>query len=78
MDSFRDLLEENAYCLTNNNTSALVPFVLKQEEECILKEISGKVLLVILNGTTILGEALAIIFHFIREEWILAQSLIHL
>lgn len=43
IDSFRDILEENAYRLTDRrNMSDYVPFILKEEESLICREIEGK------------------------------------
>lgn len=48
IDSFRDLVEENAYCFTNRrNILNYVPFILKQEESL---DITGKDLSVIFDG----------------------------
>ena len=58
--------------------SDLVCFALKQEDGCILNEISGKALSVIFDGTSRLGEALAVIIRFVGEEWTLEQCLIRL
>ena len=58
--------------------SDLIPFVSKQEEERVLKEMSGKILSVIFDGTSRLGEALAIIVRFVGEDWTLEQRLIRL
>ena len=43
IDSFRDILEEKAYRLTDRrNMSDYVPFILKEEESLICREIEGK------------------------------------
>lgn len=46
-----------------------IPFILKQEESDIKKEIAGKDLSVIFDSMTCLGEALAILLHFIGDDW---------
>ena len=75
--SFRDLLEENAYRLTDRrHMFDLVPFILKREEEQICEEIAGKHLSVIFDGTSRLGEAMAIVVRFVAEEWKLEQRLL--
>ena len=79
LDSFRDLLEENAYRLTDRrHMFDLVPFVLKREEEQICKEIAGKHLSVVFDGTSRLGEAMAILVRFVSEEWKLEQRLLRM
>ena len=54
----------------------LIPFVLSQEQESIKKEISNKYLSVIFDGTTRLGEAMAIVMRYIDDEWSIQQRLI--
>ena len=79
LDSFRDVLEENAYRLTDRrHMSDLVPFILKEEEAHIRDEITGKYLSVIFDGTSRLGEALAVIVRFVGDEWVLEQRLIRM
>ena len=79
LDSFRDILEENAYRLTDRrHMFDLVPFVLKEEEGRICSEIRGKNVSVIFDGTSRLGEAIAILVRFVGEDWTLEQRLIRL
>ena len=69
MDDFRELLEEGGYRLTSvPNMRQLIPFVRKEEEEMIKGEISGHNVSVIFDGTTRLGEALAIVVRFITAD----------
>jgi len=56
----------------------LIPFVLKEEKEGIKAEISGSKIAVIFDGTTRLGEALAIVVRFISNEWQIHQRLVRL
>ena len=45
----------------------------------IKKEINGKYVSVIFDGTTRMGEALAVVLRFVDdEEWVLKQRLVHL
>ena len=79
MDDFRELLEEGGYCLTSvPNMRQVIPFVRKEEEEMIKGEISGHNVSVIFNGTTRLGEALAIVVRFITAGWEIKQRLVRL
>ena len=79
MDSFRDLLEENAFRLTDRrNMQDYVPFILKEEEARIRSEISGQQLSVIFDGTSRLGEALAVIFRFVDSDWKVQQRLVRM
>ena len=59
IESFRELLEENAYRLTDRrNMHDYVPFILKHEENRIRQEIDGKQLSIIFDGTSRLGGSL--------------------
>ena len=77
MDDFRELLEEGGYHLTSvPNMRQLIPFVRKEEEEMIKGEISGHNVSVIFDGTTRLGEALAIVVRFITADCEIKQRLV--
>ena len=79
LDSFRDILEENAYRLTNRrHMFDLVPFILKEEEKRISSEIQGKPVAVIFDGTTRLGEAMAIVLRFVDDNFSPKQYLIRM
>ena len=79
LDSFRDILEENAYRLTDcRHMFDHVPFILKEEEARLKNEVNGKHISVIFDGTSRLGEALVVIVRFIGEEWTLEQRLIRM
>ena len=55
----------------------LVPFILNEEKARIRKEIEGKFIVVIFDGTSRLGEVLAVVLRFI-SEWTIQQRLVHL
>ena len=77
MESFRDLLEENAFRLTDRcHVHDYVPFILKEEESRICSEIDGQQLSVIFDGTSRLGEALAVVLHFVSSDWSVEQRLV--
>ena len=74
LDTFRELLEENAYRLSDStNSYSLLPFVRQQEQASIKKEISGKNVSVIFDGTTHVCEALAIILWFVDDQYQIQQ-----
>ena len=76
---FRYILEQNAYRLSDRcHMSDLIPFVLKQEQDMIKKEITGKHVSVSFDGTTHLGEALVVVIHYVSKQWTLEQCLIRL
>ena len=70
-DHFRELLEENAMRLSD-----LIPFVLREEQQKIKQEISSEYVSVIFDGTSRLGEALAVVLRFISVDWTIDQRLI--
>ena len=79
LDAFRDLLEENAVRLTDRrHMSDLVPFLHSQEQDDIKSEISNRPLSVIFDGTTRLGEALAIVVRYVDDSFTIQQRLIRL
>ena len=79
IDCFRDLLEERAFRLTDRRHLAdLVPFILKDEQEKLKNEITGRELSVIFDGTTRLGEAMAVVVLFVSDDWSLEQRLLQL
>ena len=74
---FRDLLEENAFRLSDRrHMSDLIPFILKEEQERIKAEISGRPVSVIFDGTTRLGEALAVVLRYVADDWSIQQRLV--
>ena len=79
LDDFRELLEEGGYRLTSvPNMRQLIPFVRKEEEEIIKGELAGHNISVIFDGTTRLGEALAIVVSFVTADWEVKQRLVRL
>ena len=73
----RELLKVNAYRLTNRrNMHDYVPFILKDDESRICREIDGKQLSVILDGISRLGEALAVVLRFVNDDFSVQQRLV--
>ena len=59
---FRELFEEGAYRLTDTcHMLDMVPFILNQEKLQIKRETEGRYISVIFDGTSRLGEALALV-----------------
>ena len=56
--------------------SDLVPFILKQEQKLVREERNGKYVSVIFDGTTNLGEALAIVLCSVGKGWTIEQRLL--
>ncbi len=79
MEHFRPLLEEHAYSLGGRRTiSDLIPFVLRNERTLIKEEIHGWDVSVVFDGTTHLGEAMAVVLRFVDSEWKIQQRLVRL
>ena len=53
-------------------------FILEEEDTNIKREIQGKYIGVIFNRMTRLGEAVAIVIHFVSESWELEQHLVRM
>ena len=69
IDEFRDLFEENAVRLAGRKPMFdLIPFVLNKEQRQIKAEIVGLSVAVIFDGTSCLGEALAVILRFVDRS----------
>ena len=79
LDTFRGLLEESALRLTDRrHMSDLIPFVHSQEQSDIKTEICDRPISVIFDGTTRLGEALAIVVRFVDDSFAIQQRLVRL
>ena len=75
--SFRGILEENALRLTDrSHMSNFIPFILKEEQKLLCKEIENKHISVTFDGTTRHGEAMVIVVRFVSNEWELEQQLL--
>ena len=79
----RPLLEEHGYRLSGRgHLSDLVPFVFSSEVEALKEELftgpqnRSRFASVIFDGSTRLGEAIAIIFRFADETWQIRQRLV--
>ena len=55
----------------------LVSFILTEQTR-INVEITGRDVFVMFDGTTILAEAMAVVVHFVSDEWALEQCLLQL
>ena len=66
---FRELLEEGAYRLTDTrHMFDMVPFILSKERDQVKEEINGKCVSVIFDGTSRLGEVLAVVLRYIDSD----------
>ena len=67
VELFRDVFEEAGVTLTSHShMRQLIPFVLEEEYKSISRELMGKEVSIIFDGTTRDGEALAVLARFIQ------------
>ena len=79
LDTFRELLEENGPRLAGGRSlSDLIPFIREREVAQIHREIAGKKVSAIFDGTTRLGEALVIVLRFVTDDWQIQHRLVRL
>lgn len=76
IDSLRDLLEENSLRLTHSSHLAdYIPPLLKKEKVSIRQEVENTAVSVTFDGTTRLGEALAVVIRYL-SGWTIKQKLV--
>ena len=68
MEYFRELLEENNFRLSDHELS-YIPLPASQEQADTKEELSGRPILVVFDGTTRLGEAMAVVVHYIDTSF---------
>ena len=82
----RYLLEKNGYRLTgSSNLGQYISLIFKRETERVKRELSlpgsadgTRDVSVIFDGSTRQGEAIAIIFRFINDNWMISQRLVRI
>lgn len=76
LEYFRELFEEAGFSLTSNShMRQLIPFILEKANSTISKELVGKDVSIIFDGTTRDGEALVLLLRFV-DEWELKLRLV--
>ena len=80
VDNLRPFLEKYGHCLTSSShLTELIPLILKREKDCVKSEIAAiDSFSVIFDGSTGLGEALAIVVRFIDNQWLIQQRVVKL
>ena len=79
LDDLHEILQENALRLTDHShMSDLIPFIHSQEVNLIKAEIANRPVSVVFDGTTQLGEAMAIVFCFVDGDLKVVQRLVRL
>ena len=65
---FRDIFQEAGMSLSSScNVHQLIPFILEEEYKFLAKELKGKDVGIIFDGTTSEGEALVVLVRFVHE-----------
>lgn len=78
LDILKDILEEKALRLADTRHMLdLIPFILDEEQAMIREEIKGKFVSVIFDGTSRLGEVLAVVLRYV-EDYEIKQRLVRL
>ena len=54
----------------------LIPFIRHQEEQTIKELLKGRYISIIFDGTTRLGEAIAIVARFVSDSWEIEQRIL--
>ena len=76
VEYFRELFEEADITLTSqSNLRQLIPFILEEEYKMIYKELMGKDVSIVFDGTTRDGEALVVLVRFV-DNWELKGRLV--
>ena len=76
---FKELLEEGGYRLCDKRSLFdLIPFIQKREREAVAREIAGRNISIIFDGTCHLGEALCIVIRYITDDLSIEQRLVAL
>ena len=80
MEYFRELLEKNSFRLSDrrHNMSDLIPLLLAQEQADVKGELCGRPVSVVFDGTTRLGEAMAVVVRYIDTSFSKQQRIIRL
>ena len=80
VDGLRDVHEEHASqrLTTASHLAEYIPLILKEEREAVSRELSGRLLSLIFERTTRLGEAIAVVAPFVDDDWSIKQRLMRL
>ena len=79
LDNFRDLLEEHAFSLSAaTNLRQLLPFILRNEIGQLKRELAGKSVSIIFDGTTHVCEAMVVVLRYVTDDWAIKQSICRL
>lgn len=78
IDQFRQIFEEQGYSLSHSSNLSSMIDVINKEKEKVKKEIAGRNVSVIFDGTTHVAEAVNIILRFVSDDWKIEQRLVEL
>eukprot|EP00117_Sycon_ciliatum_P019733 scpid82857/ scgid17792/ len=79
IDELRPLLEEHEHCLTGSqHLGDMIPMIQESERRTVRKQIAGKDISVIFDGTAAVCEAFAVVVRFIEKDFSIHQALVRL
>ena len=78
VDSLRELLEENSHSLTDSaHLRSLVPLILQGEIDELKRDIHGKSVSIVFDGTTHVCEAFVVVLRYV-DDWAIKQRVCRL
>ena len=78
-DCLRELFEEDSTVLTSSaNLRQLIPFILHEEVTEMKREIEGRPISIIFDGTTHVCEAMVVVVRFMDDNWCIQQRVCRL
>lgn len=78
VDSLRELLEENSHSLTDSaHLRSLVPLILQGEIDELQRDIHGKSVSIVFDGTTHMCEAFVVVLRYV-DDWAIKQRVCRL
>ena len=73
IDQFEENFEEQGYSLSHSSNLSSMIDVIKEKDK-VKKEIAGRNVSIIFDGTTHVAEALNIILRFVSDDWKIEQQ----
>ena len=79
MEQLREIFEDHGYSLSHSsNLSSMIDVINKEEKDKVKREMAGRNVSIIFDGTTHVAEALNIILGFVSDNGKIEQRLVKL
>ena len=78
VDDLRPILEDRYRLTSSSHLREFIPLILEEERKQVAKEIKGRPISLVFDGTTRLGEAIAIVVRFVDDSMNIQQRLVRL